>query len=127
MSTLSYVPKGRRSCPSFFRSLRCEPLDRMTGPARLVASLLYEAGLRLLECLTLRVKDLDFDRNEISVRDGKDRPRPIIIKCAAAYLVYTHVLNKRGLGVRSPLDTLERAYAKLHARSSFSLPSLLDA
>jgi len=33
--------------------------------------MLYGAGLRLLECMTLRVKDLDFDRNEIVIRDGK--------------------------------------------------------
>jgi integron integrase len=46
-------------------------LDRMTGTARLVAGLLYGAGLRLMECLMLRVKDLDFARNEITVRDGK--------------------------------------------------------
>ncbi len=46
-------------------------LDLMTGMSRLVASLLYGSGLRLLECLTLRVKDVDFDRNEIVVRDGK--------------------------------------------------------
>lgn len=37
----------------------------------LVASLLYGAGLRLLECLRLRVKDIDFERNEIFVRQGK--------------------------------------------------------
>jgi integron integrase len=39
--------------------------------AWLVASLLYGSGLRLLEALRLRVKDLDFDRGEIAVRDGK--------------------------------------------------------
>lgn len=38
---------------------------------RLVASLLYGAGLRLLESLGLRVKDLDFERREIMVRCGK--------------------------------------------------------
>jgi integrase len=45
----------------------------MTGMSRLVASLLYGAGLRLLECLEIRVKDLDFDRREITVRRGKGR------------------------------------------------------
>jgi integron integrase len=35
--------------------------------------LLYGAGLRLLECLSLRVKDLDFERRVIIVREGKDR------------------------------------------------------
>jgi len=46
-------------------------LGEMSGTPRIVAGLLYGAGLRLLECLTLRVKDLEFARNEIVVRDGK--------------------------------------------------------
>ncbi|MEO7330996.1 MAG: integron integrase [Minicystis sp.] len=48
-------------------------LSRMTGMPALMASLLYGAGLRLLECARLRVKDLDFDRLELVVRDGKGR------------------------------------------------------
>jgi len=48
-------------------------LARLTGESRLVASLIYGAGLRLLECLRLRVKDLDLERGEIVVRDGKGR------------------------------------------------------
>ena len=43
----------------------------MTGTDRLVAGLLYGAGLRLLECLRLRVKDVDFGRREITLRDTK--------------------------------------------------------
>ncbi len=36
-----------------------------------MASLMYGAGLRLLECVELRVKDLNFDRSELTIRDGK--------------------------------------------------------
>lgn len=43
----------------------------MDGRTGLVARLLYGTGLRLMEGLRLRVKDLDFARNEITVRDGK--------------------------------------------------------
>ena len=46
-------------------------LKHMEGVPRLVALLLYGSALRLLECLTLRVKDLDFERMEIRVRGGK--------------------------------------------------------
>jgi integron integrase len=46
-------------------------MDRLQGPTWLVASLLYGAGLRLMEALRMRVKDLDFDRREIVVRRGK--------------------------------------------------------
>jgi integron integrase len=46
-------------------------LKYLTGDKWLVASLMYGAGLRLMECLRLRVQDIDFGRNEITVRDGK--------------------------------------------------------
>jgi integron integrase len=48
-------------------------LERLEGPVALVAGLLYGSGLRLFEALQLRVKDLDLDRREIHVRDGKGR------------------------------------------------------
>jgi integron integrase len=46
-------------------------LDRLDGTARLMASLLYGSGLRLLECLRLRIKDVDFGQRHLIVRDGK--------------------------------------------------------
>lgn len=46
-------------------------LSELEGTVSLVAGLLYGSGLRLLEALRLRVKDLDFERREILVRDGK--------------------------------------------------------
>ena len=46
-------------------------LDRMTGVHGLMARLLYGTGMRLMECVRLRVKDVDFERAEILVRDGK--------------------------------------------------------
>jgi len=46
-------------------------LGRLDGDRRLVAAMLYGAGLRLMECLRLRVQDVDVERCEIMVRDGK--------------------------------------------------------
>ena len=48
-------------------------LSRLEGTTWLMASLLYGSGLRLLECCRLRVQDVDFERLEITVRDGKGR------------------------------------------------------
>ena len=46
-------------------------LGHLTGDKWLMASLLYGSGLRLMECLRLRVQDIDFAANQITVRDGK--------------------------------------------------------
>ena len=46
-------------------------LNQVEGRYRLMAELLYGSGLRLLECLRLRVKDIDFGYGQITVRDGK--------------------------------------------------------
>lgn len=46
-------------------------LSRLKGSQWLIASLLYGTGMRILECLRLRVKDVDFSRREILIRDGK--------------------------------------------------------
>lgn len=60
-------------------------LNAMTGRARLMASLLYGSGLRLQECLNLRIKDVDLERAQLTVRRGKgqkDRcaPLPVSLK-----------------------------------------------
>src|SRR6476661_8813341 len=46
-------------------------IEQLRGPKRLMALLLYGAGLRLNECLALRVKDIDFEMRQIVVRGGK--------------------------------------------------------
>jgi integron integrase len=46
-------------------------LDQMSGVTWLMASLLYGSGLRLMECLRLRIQDVDFVRCEVTVRQGK--------------------------------------------------------
>jgi integron integrase len=48
-------------------------LRQLRGRVLTMASLMYGSGLRLLECARLRIKDIDFERGEITVRDGKGR------------------------------------------------------
>lgn len=53
-------------------------LSELRGVARLCATLMYGSGLRVSECVSLRVKDVDFDRGEIVVRSGKgDKDRRV--------------------------------------------------
>lgn len=61
-------------------------LGLLREPDRLVVSLLYGSGLRILECVSLRVKDVDLDRLEIMVRNGKgDKDRRVpLAKSAVA-------------------------------------------
>jgi integron integrase len=65
-------------------------LRPLTGVPRLMASLLYGSGLRLLECCRLRIQDMDFARNQIVVRGGKgDKDRvtmlPAVLKTDLAH------------------------------------------
>jgi integron integrase len=63
-----------------------EILDHLEGIHRLMAQLLYGSGLRLMECVRLRVKDIDFEYKTITVRDGKgekDRITPLPDSVAA--------------------------------------------
>jgi integron integrase len=59
-------------------------LGELSLPAKLCVTLMYGAGLRVAECVSLRIKDVDFDRGEIVVRGGKgdkDRRTPMPKVC----------------------------------------------
>lgn len=59
-------------------------LARLGNPARLVVALLYGSGLRINECVGLRVKDVDLERREVVVRGGKgDRDRRVPLAVSA--------------------------------------------
>ena len=73
-------------------------LDQLTGVPRMVATLLYGAGLRLQECLELRVKDLDFERREIVVRRGKgQKDRRVMLPDALRKALEEHLEGVRRL------------------------------
>ncbi|MEO6327115.1 MAG: integron integrase [Thermoanaerobaculia bacterium] len=54
-------------------------LEQLQGTHALMAGLLYGSGLRLMECVRLRVKDVDFDHHQIVVRDGKGQKDRITV------------------------------------------------
>jgi integron integrase len=95
-------------------------LAQLTGTYRLIASLLYGSGLRLLECLRLRVKDVDFARNEITVRQGKgDKDRRTMLPVRVRPDLIEHLgrvkrLHERdladGYGMVWLPDALERKF-----------------
>ncbi len=94
-------------------------LARLGARDELVATLLYGSGLRLLECLRLRVKDLDFERRQLTVRQGKgrrDRRAPLPARLRAPlerHLASVRNLHERdrarGVGPWLP-DALDRKY-----------------
>ena len=95
-------------------------LGRLGGPYWIVCALLYGGGLRLLEALQLRVKDVDLERREILVRDGKGRKdRPTILPLALLTPLREHIAIVRaqhesdlaaGKGAVEIPDALHRKY-----------------
>ena len=68
------IPRARRAerLPTVLSAAEVGAVIReLRGTRQLIALVLYGSGLRLMECLTLRVKDLDLDRCEIVIRQGK--------------------------------------------------------
>jgi integron integrase len=78
-------------------------LHRLSGEERLITTLLYGAGMRLLECLRLRVKDIEFGLERITVRDAKghkDRyvPLPVSVRPAlASWLACVRRIHRKDL------------------------------
>ncbi len=71
-------------------------LTELEGTNRLVGTLLYGCGFRLLECLQLRVKDIDFERGQITVRAGKgDKDRTVMLPRTARRELERHLKRVR--------------------------------
>lgn len=95
-------------------------LDALSGRNQLIATLLYGGGLRLLECLRLRIKDVELDRRQLIVREGKgrrDRRCPLPIrrrKQIEGQIALARQLHERdrqnGIGVPLPY-ALSRKYS----------------
>jgi len=92
-------------------------LDLLEGSPWLAAMLLYGSGLRVLECLRLRVKDVDFECRQILVREGKGRKdRITILPALAEEALKAHLRSVK----RSFQRDLERGEANV------KLPGALD-
>ncbi len=99
-----------------------EELGAMTGPPKLVALLLYGAGLRLLEALRLRVQDLDLAAHQITIRDGKgQKDRVTMLPAVAKPLLEEHLQQvwqthqqdlRQGLGSVFLPNALARKYPR---------------
>lgn len=92
----------------------------MTYPTQLMAKILYGSGLRLMECLRLRIKDIDFGNHQIIVRDGKGEDDRItilpnsLIPPIQAHLKKVKMIHQRdlldGFGATSLPYALSRKY-----------------
>jgi site-specific recombinase XerD len=78
-------------------------IEAMRGTHQLMAKLMYGSGLRVMECIRLRVKDLDFALNQIIVRDGKGKKDRITVlpegvkPASKEHLVYVKQLHQSDL------------------------------
>jgi len=73
-------------------------LSRLQGTHWLIASLLYGTGMRILECLRLRVLDVDFKRREILIRDGKgNKDRVTMLPVTLVVTLQAHLQKVKAL------------------------------
>jgi site-specific recombinase XerD len=80
-------------------------LGRLEGQVWLICRLLYGAGLRLSECLELRVQDIDFGANQIVVRSGKGfKDRVTVLPQAAKRPLFDHLREVRKIHERDLAD-----------------------
>lgn len=113
--------RNKRKVPVVFTSREIEAvISRLQGDQRLMAQLMYGSGLRVSECLRLRVKDIDFQRREIVVRGGKggkDRVTMLSDICSEdlrdqlSHVSFIHAMDiKAGYGEVFMPNALARKY-----------------
>lgn len=95
-------------------------LSHLDGLAGLMIQLLYGTGMRLMECVRLRVKDMDFETNTITIRDGKgNKDRVTMLPSSLVFPLKEHLIQvkqnhsidmQKGYGKVYLPDALERKY-----------------
>jgi site-specific recombinase XerD len=93
---LSWLATEKRVSASTQNQALAALLGRMEGTARVMALLLYGAGLRVFECCRLRVKDVEFHASRLVVREGKgDKDRVTMLPAAARSLLERQIQRVR--------------------------------
>ncbi|TDU25911.1 integron integrase [Panacagrimonas perspica] len=125
VDTFQRAKKPQR-LPQVFSQEECRHvLAALSGTRWLMASLLYGAGLRLTECITLRVKDIDLTRLQITVRDGKGaKDRVTILPKALVPSLQIHLdkareLHQLDLGQGFGEASLPYALARKYPKAGF--------
>lgn len=88
-----------------------EILNLMSGTPRLMVELLYGSGLRLQECLNLRIKDIDFSLHTITVRQGKgDKDRTTLLPSSIEARLQTQIKKALALHQQDLADGYGEVY-----------------
>ncbi len=100
-------------------------LGELSGKWRLMAELMYGGGIRLMECCRLRVKDLDFERNQLFVRCGKGgKDRVTVLPTRVQAGLTSHLEDVRRRNARLPAGEEERAPVSLPDALAVKSPRL---
>jgi integron integrase len=96
-------------------------LERLTGAPRLAAGLMYGSGLRLMECIRLRIKDVDFGQNLLIVRDGKgQKDRVSVLPATLVEPLKVQVAEVRARHVQDLGDGFGRVYLPYALKEKYS-------
>lgn len=109
--TFARPSRGRRLPVVFSHDEAQRVIGHLTGSLRLMASLMYGSGLRVSECIRLRVKDVDFSMREIIVREGKgNKDRHTVLPTTLVPLLQRQIGRVRDLHE----DDLHNGYGKVY-------------
>lgn len=96
--TFSRPSRGRRLPVVFSHDEAQRVIGHMNGSLKLMASLMYGSGLRVMECTRLRVKDVDFAMHEIIVREGKgNKDRHTVLPSTLVAVLQRQIARVRDL------------------------------
>lgn len=131
----NYARKQRRMPTVFTHNEAVAVIDKLAAPGALIAGLMYGSGLRVSEALNLRIKDLDFAEQQLTVRDGKGSNERMTLLPGSLYeplqeqIEHVEALHaydtKKGFGEVFMPDALNRKYptAARETRWQFLFPS----